>query len=326
MQIWQESQTDPRHSGCCSLGAVEDARRTAAKLQIPYYVINFREEFRKSVIEDFVSEYAKGRTPNPCVQCNRFIKFDLLLNKAAEIGCDFIATGHYARVMKDPGGVYRLLRARAGAKDQTYALYMLGQKELSRTLFPLGELDDKTTTRKLAREFELPVSEKPDSQEICFVSEAGGYVEFLRKTAPQTLRSGAIVTKNGRRIGTHTGAAQFTVGQRKRIGLNVDGKPLYVLRIDPKNAQVVVGANDDLLRNEVRFENLTEHAIASPVKVKGKIRYNMPLAAATLFPGSPSLAVFDSPVRAVSPGQTAVFYRDDAVIAGGPIVAAEDDA
>ncbi|HWD39506.1 MAG TPA: tRNA 2-thiouridine(34) synthase MnmA, partial [Fimbriimonas sp.] len=185
MQIWQESQTDPRHAGCCSLGAVEDARRVARKLGIPHYVLNMKEEFRSSVIDNFISEYAAGRTPNPCVQCNRHVKFEVLLQKMHELGCEKLVTGHYARVRRDASGRYRLLRAKGGAKDQSYVLYMLGQEQLRHVWFPLGELRDKAQTRQMAADLGLHLADKPDSQEICFVSEAGGYAAFLRKSRPE---------------------------------------------------------------------------------------------------------------------------------------------
>src|SRR5579862_3817097 len=172
MQIWQESQTDPRHAGCCSLGAVEDARWVAWVLGIPHYVMNFKEEFRSTVIENFAAEYAIGCTPNPCVQCNRFVKFEILMQKMKELGCDKLVTGHYARIRRSASGSYRLLRARGEGKDQSYVLYMLGQEQLANTLFPMGEIADKAQTRNMAEEFGLHLAQKPDSQEICFVSEA----------------------------------------------------------------------------------------------------------------------------------------------------------
>lgn len=320
MQIWQQSQTDPRHAGCCSLGAVEDARRVARALGIPYYVLNFREEFRRLVIEDFLNEYEQGRTPNPCLECNRSIKFDHLVKKADEIGCTLLATGHYARTRYDKRyDRWRLLRARATAKDQSYALYMLDQATLARVRFPLGDLPDKAETRAIARDLGLPVADKPDSQEICFVSEAGGYREFLRANRPTAARQGEIVDTRGRVLGPHAGVAHYTVGQRKGLGLNVDGRPLYVLRVEPGTNRVVVGSDDALYTKEVRFLDEVR-SLTRKTKVEGKIRYNMPPAAATVFPGEVARAVFDEPVRAVTPGQAAVFYRGDAVVAGGRIL------
>ncbi|MCW5946740.1 MAG: tRNA 2-thiouridine(34) synthase MnmA [Fimbriimonadales bacterium] len=318
MQIWQESQTDPRHSGCCSLGAVEDARRVAGKLGIPYYVVNMRDEFRQTVIDHFLDEYESGRTPNPCVECNRHVKFDLLMKKADEIGCEFLATGHYARV-RNYNGRWRLLRARSKEKDQSYALYMLNQEQLRRTRFPLGELPSKHETRQIAKELGLSVWSKPDSQEICFVSEAGGYREFLRKSRPESLERGEIVDASGKVLGEHGGVALYTVGQRRGLRLNVEGKPIYVLRVEPRSNRVVVGSDEDLLRKEVLFDDVVLSANA-PIRVMGKIRYNMHPVKATLYPGSPAKAVFDEAVRAVTPGQTAVFYRGESVIAGGTIM------
>lgn len=326
MQIWQESQTDPRHAGCCSLGAVEDARRVAASLGIPYYVINFKEEFRQSVIEHFLDEYERGRTPNPCVECNRTVKFDLLWQKMKEIGCDKIATGHYARIRKDRRG-FRLMRARAVEKDQSYAVYMLSQEQLAQTMFPLGELSGKAETRRIARELGLPVADKPDSQEICFVSEAGGYTEFLKKSRPSAFVKGDIVDVDGTKLGEHDGVANYTVGQRKRIRLNLDGRPLYVLRVEPATNRVVVGRDEDLAKTTVLFENVVDSPYyRRDARVAGKIRSTMPPAPATLREGSPNRADFAKPVRAVAPGQTAVFYASATVVAGGPIVGAEGAA
>ncbi len=317
MQIWQESQRDPRHAGCCSLGAVEDARRVAARLDIPHYVVNFKDQFRKAVIDEFIEEYSAGRTPNPCVTCNREVKFLELSEKARELGCDFLATGHYARIEKS-GGKYVLKRARSG-KDQSYALYSLSQDQLSRTLFPLGDLKDKDETRHLAAEFGLPVALKPDSQEICFVSDAGGYREFLRKNRPQMFEPGDLVDTEGNPVGRHEGVAGFTVGQRRGLGVAA-GRPLYVVSIHPRENKVVVGDKEELLQAEVWIDDVIWSAASPdevPVRVQAKVRYNMEPRPATLYEDR---IVFDEPVHAVTPGQIAVAYDGDTVMAGGTIV------
>jgi tRNA-specific 2-thiouridylase len=325
LQIWQESQTDPRHAGCCSLGAVEDARRVARLLEIPHYVFNMRDEFRESVIANFVEEYSAGRTPNPCVQCNRHIKFDLLCAKMRELGCSRLATGHYARVRREPRtGRYSLLTARGKSKDQSYVLYMMTQEQLSHAVFPLGELADKERTRDLARSEGLPVSEKPDSQEICFVSEAGGYREFLRARRPETFRQGEVVDESGRVLARHSGVADFTIGQRKGVLAGAAaGRPLYVLRLEPESNRVVVGPVEGLERCEVRFSYPVWGVLTPercPARVKAKIRYNMEPRPATLYSDPTPLVVFDAPVRAVSPGQIVVAYVGARVAVGGTIV------
>lgn len=322
MQIWQESQTDPRHSGCCSLGAVEDARRVARLLDIPYYVINFKDEFRNSVIQNFIDEYSAGRTPNPCVQCNRHVKFDELIRKMRELGCSRLVTGHYARIRRRANGRYELWRARGVAKDQSYVLYMLSQEQLAASYFPLGELPNKDEVRKLAAELGLPVANKPDSQEICFVSEAGGYREFLRKVKPDAFVEGDLVHAGGQVLKKHKGIADYTVGQRKGIGLTMPGgKPLYVLEVLPSENRVVVGEESDLYRSEVDLIDVIwgrHQSNDPPRRVKAKIRYNMEPQWAMLH-SNPARLVFDRPVRAVTPGQMAVAYDGVAVAAGGVI-------
>lgn len=320
MQIWQESQTDARHAGCCSLGAVEDARRVARALDIPHYVLNFREEFRETVIDDFVDAYANGRTPNPCVNCNKHVKFDLLMTKMREMGCETLATGHYARIRQNVDGSYRLLKARAKDKDQSYVLYMLGQDQLSRTWFPMGEMPSKAYVRGLARELGLHLADKPDSQEICFVSDAGGYQEFLRKRRPDIFARGEIVDESGQALGQHDGVAGFTVGQRK--GLGSFDRPMYVLELKPKENRVVVGNGESLLRHEVPLRDVAWGAVSAEVdgeRVTAKIRSQMAAVPARLYGGPEPRLVFDEPVRAVTPGQIAVAYRGASVAAGGTI-------
>ncbi len=326
MQIWQESTTETKGAGCCSLGAVEDARRVAAKLDIPHYVLNFREFFADKVIDNFVSEYKRGRTPNPCVSCNRYVKFDALMTKARALGADFLATGHYARVEFDEDERrWALRRALDYDKDQTYALYHFTQEELAHTMMPLGLVTNKAETRAIAADLNLAVHNKPDSQEICFV-QGGSYTDFLAQTAPETVQRGDIVDTSGKRRGAHDGVAFYTIGQRKR--LNVGSPiPLYVIGIDAETNTITVGGNDDLLADGLVADDINWVGIAGvqetrPIMVK--IRYNMNAVPATLQNSSDGAEVivhFDTPQRAVTPGQAVVFYdlQGDSVLGGATI-------
>ncbi len=326
MQIWQESATETKGVGCCSLGAVEDARRVAAKLDIPHYVLNFREFFAEKVIENFVDEYKRGRTPNPCVNCNRYVKFDALLAKARALGAHYLATGHYARVeFEEDVRRWTLRRALDGSKDQTYALYHFTQEELAHTLMPLGLVTNKAETRAIAAELGLAVHDKPDSQEICFV-QGGSYTDFLAQTAPETVQSGDIVDTGGRRRGTHDGIAFYTIGQRRR--LNVGSPiPLYVVDINAETNTVVVGGSDDLMAeglvaDDINWVGISGVQESRPVLVK--IRYNMASVPAVVQKGGQEGEIvvrFDTPQRAVTPGQSLVLYdlSGDSVLGGAAI-------
>ena len=336
LQIWQEHAEQGKYGGCCSLGAVEDARRAAAKIGIPHYVLNFRDFFAEKVIDNFVSEYSKGRTPNPCVECNRSVKFEELLRQAENLGADFLATGHYARIRRnETSGRFELLRAVDQSKDQAYALFTLTQKSLSKTLMPLGFLSGKTETRRLAAEFGLALANKPDSQEICFVPKEG-YVSFLTEKSPAIARVGKIVDTSGKVVGEHLGIAFYTIGQRKRLPASSDGA-LFVVSIDAVTNTIVVGTDADLFMpglvadncNWSAIENLSDVASEnSPLAVMAKIRYNGTAARAGIYAGEQpdtAIAHFEIPQRAVTPGQAAVFYggtgedEGQVVLGGGTI-------
>ena len=326
MQIWQESTTETKGAGCCSLGAVEDARRVAAKLDIPHYVLNFREYFAEKVIENFVDEYKRGRTPNPCVNCNRYVKFDALLTKARALGAEYLATGHYARVDFDEATRrWTLRRALDGSKDQTYALYRFTQEELRHTLMPLGLVTSKAETRAIASELGLAVHDKPDSQEICFV-QGGSYTDFLAQTAPETVQSGDIVDTGGARRGKHDGIAFYTIGQRRR--LNVGSPiPLYVVDINAETNTIVVGGNEDLMAeglvaDDINWVGISGVQESCPALVK--IRYNMEPVPAVIQNGPRGGEIvvrLDTPQRAVTPGQSLVIYdlNGDSVLGGATI-------
>lgn len=331
MQLWNqrrlpEIQTDAATGRCCSLDDVYDARAVAQQLGIPYYVVNFEQRFEDQVVRPFIDEYLAGRTPIPCTLCNNYVKFDHFLDMAAGIGAEEIATGHYARIrFNEQTSRYELMRGADPSKDQTYFLFGLTQEQLSRTKFPLGHLL-KPQVRELAREYGLTVATKNDSQEICFVPN-GDYAQFIdayfkEQGIDRGATRGHITDKDGRVLGEHAGVHQFTVGQRKGLGI-ASGEPLYVIATEPATQTVVVGHNDDLLRDSCLAKDvnwISIERLTGPMRARVKIRNKHVAAAATILPTGGGNCVevrFDDPQRAVTPGQAAVFYQDDLVAGGG---------
>jgi len=324
--------------GCCSFSAAADAKKVADSLGFPHYTLNFKDEFRHYVIDNFIEEYKNGRTPNPCIRCNQFIKFDLLMKKAKELGADYVATGHYARRRREilnpkseilnnhQNSNYKLLKGKDSKKDQSYVLYTMNQEALAHTLFPLGDLT-KQEVRKIARELELPVAEKEESQEICFVEE-DDYGRFIREAIPKTVKPGDIVDKAGKVVGRHEGIAFYTIGQRKGVGAH-QGNPKYVVAIDRGNNQIVIGDQEDLLAKELLAEQvsfISEKLPTGHLEVAAKIRYNAAEAKAVVYleHGAKNTehrarVVFEKPQKAITPGQSAVFYKGDEVVGGGII-------
>ena len=324
MQIWQDEENivQEENGGCCGLSAVDDARRVAAAIGIPYYVMNFKDEFQKSVIESFTKEYLAGRTPNPCIACNRYVKWEALLQRSLSIGADYIATGHYARIEHLPNGRYAIRRSATMEKDQTYALYNLTQEQLARTLMPVGEYS-KDRIREMADEIGLLVAHKPDSQDICFVPD-GDYASFIENTTDQVLQTGDFVTPEGKILGKHKGIIHYTVGQRKGLGLAL-GYPAFVLEIRPETNEVVIGTYEESLTYTVRANELnfmSVEQITEPVRVFAKIRYNHKGAWCTVERTGEDeiVCTFDEPIRAATPGQAVVLYDGEYVLGGGTIL------
>jgi tRNA-uridine 2-sulfurtransferase len=316
-----ESPAARRRGTCCSYEDFEDARRVAERMRFPFYVIDLRAEFRTRVIADFVDGYLDGRTPNPCVMCNREIKFSRLWTRAAAIGAQYVATGHYARIERDSHGRFHLLRAVDHTKDQSYFLFTLSQQELARTMFPLGAMT-KAEVRERARELGLANADKPDSQEICFVPD-GDYAGFIERAAgPRRMRAGRVVDGQGRSLATHAGIHRFTVGQRRGLGISAPSA-LYVREIRAASGEVVVGpreelAADGLVARDVRLVD-PEIARDATVEIDVRIRYRHPASPAVLAMETADRARvrFAGRGPAVTPGQACVFYRDDEVIGGG---------
>jgi tRNA-uridine 2-sulfurtransferase len=331
MQLWNqrrlpELQGDgPAQHRCCSLDDVYDAKRVAQHLNFPHYVVNFEEQFEQRVVRPFVEQYLAGRTPIACTNCNTDVKFEPLLRMARQIGAERLATGHYARIRTDERtGRYQLLRARDDSKDQSYFLWGLTQEQLSRSEFPLGELT-KEEVRQLARGVNLPVAEKPESMELCFVPN-GNYVQFIHAYAredgkPLQDTAGDIVTEDGTVLGRHSGVHNYTIGQRKGLGFTT-GKPIYVLAIDTEKNRVIVGEDDALRATTLEIENVNWVSVAepgAPLRAQVKIRHKHEPADATIeaLPGLRARIRFDTAQRAITPGQGAVIYDGDVVLGGG---------
>jgi len=318
LQQWPRDDSDEatRHGGCCSLSAVEDARRVAAVLDIPYYCWNLEQEFGERVIEPFHRAYLAGRTPNPCVRCNAFVRFDLMLSRVVELGFDRLATGHYARITRGPQGP-ELHMAVDAAKDQSYMLYHLDRERLSRIVFPLGGMT-KREVREHALEFGLPVANKAESQEICFVPR-GQTAAYLARRLP--VRAGAVTDAAGRRLGTHRGTALYTVGQRSGFGDLAEPGPWYVTSIDAATNQIVVGRREDLAVREVSLEEVTfiDGTTREPLPCEVRLRYHSPAIPAVYEDGR---LMLDEPFLGAAPGQAAVLYSGSRVLGGGIIAAA----
>lgn len=324
LKLWRGGEEN-HDSGCCNLGAAEDARRVADVLDIPFYVFNFAERFEETVIADFRRAYAQGETPNPCVRCNQWIKFDMLLDRARQLGADVLATGHYAQVT-ETGGRYRLLRGVDTTKDQSYVLWMLTQAELGHVRFPVGN-QRKTETRAIAEELGLRTAHKPDSQEICFVraGEVGDYIAAAEGTGP-----GPLVDASGRVLGEHKGLGNYTIGQRKGLGVSL-GMPVFVTGIDARSNTVVVGDRDDLMVSSLRCAEAT--FTAEPPEVGAEVlvqhrSHGTPSPAEIVEVASSGFEIrYREPVEAIAPGQSAVLYSaDDEEVLGGGIITATERA
>jgi tRNA-specific 2-thiouridylase len=338
MRIWDSDDSACNTGrGCCGFQAIEDARRVCARLDVPHYSLDFRPEFQRYVIDDFCSEYSLGRTPNPCVRCNQFLKFDILLTRARELGAGMVATGHYARIEPPSPGPrpltpassrWLLKRGVDSTKDQSYFLYSMTQAQLRHSVFPLGEMTKKEV-RVLARKYGLATAEKKESQEVCFAPK-GTYPAFLKSRFPELARPGPILDTSGKVIGTHAGIIHFTIGQRRRIGIAAP-RPYYVTQIDPKYNAIMVGPESAVFGRLAKVGNLNFVAVPGfdrPVRAGVQIRYQHKPAPALIEPvdGQTVMVTFDDPEWAITPGQAAVIYDRDTVLAGGTIMGISEPA
>lgn len=319
MQIWED---DIQNEGCSSQLAVLDAKKVADKLGIPHYVLNFKKEFDEKVVQYFMNEYMNARTPNPCIVCNRYVKWEALLKRANELGCDYVATGHYARIVQLENGRYTLKMSATMRKDQTYALYQLTQEQLSKTLMPLGEYD-KEEIRKIAEEIGLFVANKPDSMEICFIPD-DDYAGYIERESGKFFPTGNFVDLNGNVLGTHKGLIHYTIGQRKGLGLSL-GKPAFVVELRKDSNEVVIGTNEDtfhdcLIADHINFMSISK--CSEEITVKAKIRYSHQgeMCKISMLNDNEIKCSFVNPVRAITPGQAVVFYDENNAVVGGATI------
>lgn len=321
MRLWEDNENTEIEGGCCSFSATYDAKRVCDKIGIPHYTLDCREYFKEKVINNFVQCYSCAKTPNPCIECNKYLKFDVFYQKALELQCDYISTGHYAKTeYSEKYHQYVMKKSDADKKDQTYFLYSIQKEVLPKLIFPLEHFKDKSEIRKIAEENGLSVAKKPDSQEVCFIPD-NNYVGFLEKNMEKTQKEGNIVLKDGTVLGKHKGLIYYTVGQRKGLGIAYQ-EPLYVLKLDEQNNEVVVGTEKQLysktlMANELNY--LLDIDLSKPTEVMAKIRYRAKPAKAVLYSiDNECVKVeFEEPQRAITPGQSVVFYIDDDIVLGG---------
>lgn len=314
MILWNQEDS------CSESQAVIDAKKVCDKLEIPHYTLNYQEEFKCNVINDFINEYKNAKTPNPCVECNKYLKFGLLYKKAQELGCEYIATGHYARVeYSEKYKQYVLKKSEEEKKDQTYFLYTIPKEELGHILFPLQEYKSKEDTRKIAEENGLEIAQKKDSQEICFIPD-NNYQEFLKKYINKDIRKGNIVLTNGEIIGKHNGLVNYTIGQRKGLGISYK-EPLYVVNLNKEKNEVIVGTENELYSKKLYANNINWmifKELGEPLKCYAKIRYRAKETEAMAYLDGNNVKVeFKEPQRAITPGQSVVFYDKDGIVLGG---------
>lgn len=327
MKLWEDKSSSEVEGGCLSFSATYDAKRVCDKLNIPHYTLNCEQDFQKYVIDNFINCYQNCKTPNPCIECNKYLKFGVFYQKALELECNYISTGHYAKVeYSEKYQSYVLKKSEAIKKDQTYFLYSIPKEVLPKMVFPLENLQNKEEVRKIAEKYELKVAHKKDSQEVCFIPD-NDYGEFLKQKAKLEPKTGNIVLKDGTILGEHKGLIHYTVGQRKGLGIAYP-EPLYVLELNKEKNEVVVGTEKELYSKELHANNLNfllDIDLTKPIEVMAKIRYRSPEAKATLSiiqKENENIAkvTFEEPQRAITPGQSVVFYLDDVVLGGGKIM------